>query len=152
MMAENKNVETTKIREDLNDMVKDISFTKVKTRYNERKVVLVTLFNDEVIEFRDTENIYDLFMAYRKTGHGNGNDFIKSKKLVEESKVGSLDLLDGQVDEKTGTYVCVLFELEDGYKCRFFPSDRYTGRRMIDIYYTSFKDQQKQNKVTVKSN
>lgn len=139
MMTENK----TMIREDLNDMVKDISFTKVKTRYNDRKVVLVTLFNDEVIEFKDTENIYDLFMAYRKTGHGN--DFIKSKELVEEAKSGTLDILDGQVDENTNTYVCVLFELQDGYKCRFFPSDRYTGRRMIDLYYTSFKEQQKQN-------
>ena len=139
MMAEIK----TKIREDLNDMVNDISFKKIKTRYNERNVAVVTLFNDEIVEFKDSEGLYDLFMAYRKTGHGN--EFIKNKMLVEEAKAGSMDILDGQVDDDSSTYICVLFELEDGHKYRLFPSNKYTGRRMIDLYYNDFKEKQKQN-------
>lgn len=144
-MTEVKNVENIKIREDLNDIVKDISFKKIKTRYNERNVAQVTLFNDEVVEFKDSEGLYDVFMAYRRTGR---TDFIKSKRLVEEAKSGSVDILDGQVDEELSTYVCVLFEIIDDEnivrKYRLFPSRRYSDRRIIDIYYKEFKKQQAQ--------
>lgn len=140
--------EMIKIREDLNDMVKDISFKNIKTRYNERKVAVVTLFNDETVEFKDSEGLYDLFMAYRKTGH---EKFIKSKMLVEEAKTGAVDILDGQVDDELSTYVCVLFELENGRKYRLFPARKYADRSIIDLYYENFKAQQKQNATAKKA-
>lgn len=146
-MNENLNV---KVREDLNDMVSDISFKKIKTRYNERKVTQVTLFNGEVIEFKDSEGLYDLFMSYRNIGE---TDFIKSKRLVEETRSTAVDITDDQVDESTGTYICVLFELKNGKIYRLFPSRKFTDRGIIDNYYNLFKKkqaEQKQQKQQVK--
>lgn len=139
--------EVTKVRNDLNDMVKSIEFKRVTTRYNSRDIARVTLFNNEVVEFKDTEGLYDLFMAYRNIGKSN---FIKSKTLVEEVKNGIVDILDGQVDENTNTYICVLFELENGQKYRLFPSRRYVDRKIIDLYYEQFKQQKAQAKIVQK--
>ena len=69
-----------KIREDLNNIVKDIKFGLVKTRYNERKVCSVSVFNGDTIEFSDTEGLYDMIATHKKLGM----DCIKSKQLVEE--------------------------------------------------------------------
>lgn len=135
-----KKMETVKLREDLNDMVKSIEFKRIKTRYNSRDVAVVTLFNDETIEFKDSEGLYDLFMTYRKVGQTN---FIKSKKMVEEYKSGSVDIIEDQ-DEQTNTYVCVLFELINGQKYRLFPARRFVDRKIIDLYYDLFKKQKKQ--------
>ena len=52
-----------KVREDLNDIVKDIKFGLLKTRYNERKVCTLTVFNGDTIEFSDTEGIYDMILT-----------------------------------------------------------------------------------------
>ena len=139
-----------KIREDLHDIVKSIEFKKIKTRYNERFVAVVTLFNDEVVEFKDTQGLYDLFIAYRKTGYG---DFIKSKTLVEEFYTSSADITEIASEEKnTGTYICVLFELSDDTKYRLFPARKYTDRKIIDLYYNLFKKKQKEQQAQTKQN
>lgn len=138
--------ETIKVRNDLNEMVKSIEFKRIKTRYNFRDVAVVTFFNDETIEFKDSEGLYDLFLAYRKVGQSN---FIKSKKLIEEYKSGSVDIIEDQ-DEQTNTYVCVLFELENGQKYRLFPARRYVDRKIIDLYYDLFKKNKKQVQVVQK--
>ena len=133
-------IEMVKLRNDINEMVKSIEFKRIKTRYNFRDVAVVTFFNDEIIEFKDSEGLYDLFMAYRKVGQTN---FIKSKKLIEEYKSGSVDIIEDQ-DEQTNTYVCVLFELDNGQKYRLFPARRYVDRKIIDLYYDLYKKNKKQ--------
>lgn len=138
--------EIVKLREDINDMVKSIEFKRIKTKYNFRDVAVVTFFNNEVVEFKDSEGLYDLFLAYRKSGQ---NNFIKSKKLVEEYKTGAVDIIEDQ-DEQTNTYVCVLFELTDGQKYRLFPARRYVDRKIIDLYYNLFKTNKKQSQVVQK--
>lgn len=132
--------EMVNLRNDINEMVKSIEFKRIKTRYNFRDVAVVTFFNDEIVEFKDTAGLYDLFMAYRKVGQTN---FIKSKKLIEEYKSGSVDIIEDQ-DEKSNTYVCVLFELADGKKYRLFPARHYVDRQIIDVYYDSYKKMKKQ--------
>ena len=134
-------IEMEKLRNDINEMVKRIEFKRIKTRYNFRDVAVVTFFNDEIIEFKDSEGLYDLFMAYRKVGQTN---FIKSKKLIEEYKSGSVDIIEDQ-DEQTNTYVCVLFELDNGQKYRLFPARRYVDRKIIDLYYDLYKKNKKQS-------
>ena len=132
--------EMVKLRNDIDEIVKSIEFKRIKTRYNFRDVAVVTFFNDEIIEFKDSEGLYDLFMAYRKVGQTN---FIKSKKLIEEYKSGSVDIIEDQ-DEQTNTYVCVLFELDNGQKYRLFPARRYVDRKIIDLYYDLYKNNKKQ--------
>lgn len=140
MMMEKKSLE---IRKDLNDMATSIEFKKIKTKYNERNVAVVTLFNGEVVEFKDTEGLYDLFNSFRKIGK---KDFLVSKKLVEELRSSSEDVSSDEVDEATGTYVCVLFELANGKKYRLFPARKFVDREIIDNYYWLFKEKQKQAK------
>ena len=144
-MTEVKNVETTKIRTDLNDMVTNIELKKISTRYNSRNVAIVTLYNGETLEFKDSEGLHDLFMAFRKTGH---KDFIKTKELIEAESTGSDDIADvesEQLNANTKTYICVLYTLANDEKYRLFPSGRFV-RKMIDLYYDKFKEQQKQEK------
>ena len=69
-----------KAREDLDKIVKDIKFGVVKTRFNERKVCVVTMFNNDTIEFSDNEGLYDLIFTYKKLGL----NCVKTQKLVEE--------------------------------------------------------------------
>ena len=63
-----KVLEDTKVREDLNDMVKSIKFFHDKTNFGFRSGCNVTLFNGKVVEFRDNENLYDLFASYVEKG------------------------------------------------------------------------------------
>lgn len=130
------------IRKDLNDMVKNIVLKKVKTRYNERNVCLVTLWNGTEIEFKDSEGLLDLFTSYKKCNKFEG--LIKSRKLVEEEK--SESVVDSVVDEQTGTYVCVLFELSNGKTFRLFLNRPYIDKLVIDNYYDLWKSQQKETK------
>lgn len=127
------------VRTDLNEMVKNIQLKKVKTRYNERNVCEVTLFNNEVIEFKDSEGLYDLLSSFRKSG--KFENLIKSRKLVEEEKNDAV--IDGVVDEQTGTYVCVLYELSTGRSFRLFLNRPYIDKLVIDNYYDLWKGQQK---------
>ena len=133
-------MEKIKVRKDLNDMVDNIEFKKIKTKYNERNVAVVSLFNGETIEFKDTEGLYDLFNSFRKCGK---KDFLVSKQLVEEERIASADLASDDVDEITGTYICVVFELFNGKKYRLFPSRKFVDRAIIDNYYDLFKEKQK---------
>lgn len=121
-----------KIREDLNDMVKDIKFVKIKTRYGDRVVCNVTLFNNEIIEFSDKDGVYALFTSYLKCGETN---FIKSKELVEEYKKND----EGEI---VGSYICVKYTLKDDSVYRFFVS-RFTSLKILDNYYNLFKKQVK---------
>lgn len=132
---ENQVATELKIREDLKEMVKDIRFKHIETKFGERNVCNVILFNDEVIEFRDSEGVYDVFKSYTKCGE---RDFIKSKALVEEYRKDD----EGNV---IGTYVCVLYELTDGTKYRLFVT-KFTSNKILDNYYRLWKSKQKTNK------
>lgn len=132
-----------KLRKDLNDIVLSIGLKKIKTRYNERNVCLVQLFNGETVEFKDSEGLYDLFMSYKKCG--KVENLVKSRQLVEEFRTDSS--IDGIIDESTGTYICVLYELNDGSKFRLFPN-RFVDLRIIDNYYNLYKEQKSQKNKT----
>jgi len=126
--TENKAVVTAKIREDLERIVKDIKFGLLKTKYGERKLCTVTVFNGDTIDFVDTEGLYDMIATYKKLGL----PCVASKKLVEEMPKNPSD------ETKDGTYVCVLVTLVDGKEFRLFPSRRADKVR-IDAYYTAYK-------------
>ena len=117
-----------KVREDLNDIVKDIKFGLLKTRYNERKVCTLTVFNGDTIEFSDTEGIYDMILTHKKLGL----ECIKSTKLVEDIQKNPTD------EDKDPLFVCVLVTLVDGKEFRLFPSRR-ADRVRIDAYYNAKK-------------
>ena len=117
-----------KAREDLDKIVKDIKFGVVKTRFNERKVCVVTMFNNDTIEFSDNEGLYDLIFTYKKLGL----NCIKTQKLVEEIQKNPSD------ENKEPLYICVLITLEDGKEFRLFPTRRADKLR-IEAYYTAYK-------------
>ncbi len=125
-------MENFKIREDLNSIVSDIKFKSNKTNYGIRNVCNVILFNDKVIEFRDTDNLYELFQSYVDIGE---TDFIKSKELVEEYKKNA----EGEIE---GTYICVKYTLKDGSVYRLFAT-KFNSNKMIDNYYKFYKQQKK---------
>ena len=125
-------MENFKIREDLNSIVSDIKFKSNKTNYGIRNVCNVILFNDKVIEFRDTDNLYELFQSYVDIGE---TDFIKSKELVEEYKKNA----EGEIE---GTYICVKYTLKDGSVYRLFAT-KCNSNKMIDNYYKFYKQQKK---------
>lgn len=118
-----------KIREDLNNMVKDIQFGTEKTRYGAvKKNCYVTLFNKDVITFADSEGICDIISTFNKFG----KKCVASKKLVEEIKNNSMD------EEELSTYMCVLVTLVDGQEFRLFPSNR-ADRIRLNAYYDAYK-------------
>lgn len=121
-----------KIREDLNEMVKEIKFKHIVTKFGERNVCNVTLFNDEVVEFKDADSFYDVLKSYAKCGE---KDFIKSTKLVDEFKKD-------EEGNNVGIYTCVLYELKDGTVARLFPT-KFNARVILNNYYNFFKKQQK---------
>ena len=116
------------VRKDLNEIVKNINFKKIKNKFGERNVCNVTLFNDEIIEFKDSENLYELFQSYIKCGE---TDFIKSKELVEEIKT------DDEGNE-VSTYICVKYTLTDDSIYRLFVT-KYNSNKIIDNYYKLYK-------------
>ena len=132
-----------KVRADINDMVKSIGFVHEKTRYGEIVYCAVKLFNGEVIKFKDSEGLYDLFRSFKGL---DVKDFIKSKRLVEEVKTSKVDLIDGEEDDGFYTYLCVIYDLADGSSYRLFPMRMYVDRKILDNYYQSWKKQQKQGK------
>ena len=124
------------VREDLNDIVKNIGFKTIKnSKYGDRHVCNVTLFNDEVIEFRDSDGLYDLFQSYVKCGI---KDFIKSRELVEEVKTND-------EGESESTYICVKYTLNDDSVYRLFVS-RFNSNKIINNYYNLYKKLKKQTK------
>lgn len=139
-----------KIRKDLNEMVSSIQLKKLKTRYNERNVCLVTLFDKQEVEFKDADGLYDLFQSYKKCGKFEG--LILSKTLVEEEKTASV--ADDIVDEATGTYFCVLYKLSTGREFRLFLNRPYIDKLIIEnsyeVYKTKKKEEQPQSKPQVK--
>lgn len=128
-------MEEIKIREDLNNIVKGIKFGLVKTRYNERKVCAVTMYNGDVVEFADTEGLYDMILTHKKLGL----ECVKTTKLVEEIQKNPTD------EVKNPTFVCVLVTLFDGTEFRLFPNKRADKLR-IDAYYTAYKQANNPNK------
>lgn len=115
------------VRENLNDMVKEISIKRIHSKFGDRDVCFVKLFNDEVVEFKDKDGLNDLLHSYDKCGISNA---VVSKKLVEELKLDE----EGQA---TGTFVCVAYELVDGAVYRMFVS-RFSSLKIIDNYYNLF--------------
>ena len=138
-------MEKSKVRKDLNEMVSKIEFGAVKGKYGTNYIATVTLFNGETVEFADRDGgVYALLDSYRKCGV---SDFLVSKKLVEEEYQSSSDITGDEVDEATGTYICVEFALKDGTKQRLFPKRKYVDRKIIDNYYGLFKQRQKEQKL-----
>ena len=123
----NKAVE---VREDLNDMVRSINFRTISSRFGDRHVVDVTLFNGKVVEFKDDKKLFEICMSFKDIGD---TEFIKSKKLVEEMNVNE----DGEV---LGTYICVRYELCDGTKVVLFATDSFSTRKILDNYYKLYKE------------
>ena len=123
----NKAVE---VREDLNDMVRSINFRTISSRFGDRHVVDVTLFNGKVVEFKDDKKLFEICMSFKDIGQ---TEFIKSKKLVEEMNVNE----DGEV---LGTYICVRYELCDGTKVVLFATDSFSTRKILDNYYKLYKE------------
>lgn len=123
----NKAVE---VREDLNDMVRSINFRTISSRFGDRHVVDVTLFNGKVVEFKDDKKLFEICMSFKDIGE---TEFIKSKKLVEEMNVNE----DGEV---LGTYICVRYELCDGTKVVLFATDSFSTRKILDNYYKLYKE------------
>ncbi len=122
----------TKIREDLNDIAKDIKMALVKTRYRERKLCVVTVFNGDTVEFSDNDGLYDAVMTARKLGV----DCVKNYKLVEEIQKNPTD------ENKDPTYICVLATLVDDKEMRLFPAN--LGEKMrINAYYQAYSKTKK---------
>lgn len=119
------------IREDLNDCVREIGFKTEKTSFGKRVFCRVTFFNNEVVDFKDSDGIFDLFQSYQKIGE---TDFIKSKELVEEQK-----------KDEEGLFVCVKYTLKDGSEYRLFPI-KFAHTKIIDNYYKDYKNKKKVEK------
>lgn len=118
-----------KIRDDLNNIVKDIQFGIEKNRYgNEKKVCSIVLYNNDTITIADTEGICDIISTYGKLG----KKCIGSKKLVEEIRKNFTE------EDKSPTYMCVLVTLIDGSEFRLFPSNRADKIR-LNAYYEAYK-------------
>ena len=131
-----ENIKTNKdvvVRADLNDMVKSINFRTISSRFGDRHVVDVTLFNGKVVEFKDDKKLFEICMSFKDIGE---TDFVKSKKLVEELNIND----DGEV---LGTYICVRYELCDGTKVVLFASDSFSTRKILDNYYKLYKETHK---------
>ncbi len=126
-----------KVRADLGKMVKSIKLRSETNKYGERAVCIVTLFNNETIQFNDTDGVYDLLKSYKLSGE---QGYIKSMELVECVKNGEVDLLDFVAEDDTSTYICVLFTLSDGSSYRLFPAKKFVARKMIDNYYKQWKN------------
>ncbi len=124
------------VREDLNEMVKNIGFKTIKnTKFGDRHVCIVTLFNGEEIEFKDSDGLYEICNSFIKCGL-EVKDYIKSKVLVEELKKD-------ENDEVVGKYVCVKYTLktDDGYRdYRLFVA-KFSSLIIIDNYYKLYKKQ-----------
>lgn len=116
-------MEEIKVRTNLNEIVKEIALKKVKTRYAEHKICEVKFKNNEVVEFADTEGLYDLNTSYKRAG----KDAFKTVKLVEEIQAVV-------EDEKDPKYICVAFECINGETYRLFPSKR-TDKARINLFY-----------------
>lgn len=127
--------EELKIREDLNKIFLSAKFKTIETKYNKRVVCNVTLFNNEVIEFKDSDGVFELFQSYHKSGQ---RDFIESTKLVDE-------ISKEKDDKEPRLYTCLLYTLKDGSKYRLFPT-KFISNKIIDNYYNLYKSQQKINK------
>ena len=122
-----------KIREDLGEIVKNITFKLIKGRYSDRKVIAVELKpfgsmkQGNVINFSgtDVDGLFDLDSTARKLGR----KVVKSMALVEELKK---DVEEG----KNPVYVGILVVLEDGSEFRFFPNR--TDKMIIDLFYDEY--------------
>lgn len=123
-------MEKIEIRENLNDMVKKIELKRITSKFGDRDVCNVTLFNDEVIEFKDKDGLYDLLASYKKCGI---DDAVISKRLVEEIKTND-------EGEAQGKFVCVAYELNDGSVYRMFVS-KFASLKIIDNYWGLFTSQ-----------
>lgn len=123
------NEKELKVREDVNEMVKEIKFKVAKTKYGDRVTCNIRLFNDEVIECPDSDGVFPVLKSFAQAGV---KDYMKTPRLVEEiSKEG------------TSTYFCVLYELADGTTFRLFPSNR-NAKLILNNYYNLFKRLQSQ--------
>lgn len=127
--------EELKVREDLNKIFVGAKFKVIENKYGKRVVCNVTLFNNEVIEFKDSDGVFELFQSYLKSGQ---KDFIESTKLVEE-------ITKENEDKEPRLYICLLYTLKDGSKYRLFPT-KFISNKIIDNYYNLYKLQQKTNK------
>ena len=130
------------VRKDLNCIVKGVQLSNVKTRYATRPVCRVTFFNGDTMDFNDRDGLLKLLSVYRKGGVDVSKDVVESVQLVEELRTDDIVLSDGEFDETSNTYICVLYTLKTGRKFRFFVDGR-VNLDIINFYYDQWKKQQK---------
>lgn len=135
VVNEKVNESEFKIRKDLNEIVKKIKLLPIKTNFGTRNVCNVVLFNDVTVEFKDTDNLVQLFQSYVDKGE---TDFIKSKELVDEYKKDEEGVI-------VGTYICVRYTLNDGAVYRLF-ARHFSSNKLIDNYYDLYKKSKNSNK------
>ena len=108
-------MEKIEVRNDLNEIVKSINFVEVKSSYGTRHPLRIRLDDGTAqgksLEIRDKDGVYDAIQSYVTLGE---KDFIKSKQLIEETKVD-------EEGNESSKYVCIKYELNDGNVFRFFP-------------------------------
>ena len=133
-------MEKVALRTDLNEMVASIGLKVLKTKYSERPVCQVTLFNGVVVNFKDENGLCDLVSMYRRLGH-DISEVVKSKKLIEDYSTGTLD-----EDNKDGKYFCVVYELKDGDKFHLFPDRKFVDKKILNLNYEAWKQAKKEQK------
>lgn len=134
LKIEEKQNQKSIIREDLNSIVSKFNFVTNRTRYGENILLKITFFNDEVLTISDKDGIYKLIQSYKRLNNGK---ILKSVKLVEEYKTGDVGLLEDD-ENKSDTYISIVFEFNDGEKYRMFFSRR-ADLKIVDNYYKEFK-------------
>ncbi len=134
MKVEEKQNQKSIIREDLNSIVSKFNFVTNRTRYGENILLKITFFNNEVLTISDKDGIYKLIQSYKRLNNGK---ILKSVKLVEEYKTGDVGLLEDD-ENKSDTYISIVFEFNDGEKYRMFFSRR-ADLKIVDNYYKEFK-------------
>lgn len=134
LKVEEKQNQKSIIREDLNSIVSKFNFVTNRTRYGENILLKITFFNDEVLTISDKDGIYKLIQSYKRLNNGK---ILKSVKLVEEYKTGDVGLLEDD-ENKSDTYISIVFEFNDGEKYRMFFSRR-ADLKIVDNYYKEFK-------------
>ncbi len=142
------------VRKDLNEIVKGIQLTNVKTRYSTRPVCRVTLKSGDKLDFNDKDGLLKLLGVYTKNGL-KIEDVVESVQLVEEVRTDDVILSSGEFDEDKNTYICVLYVLKPqegqktGRKFRFFVDGR-VNLDIIDFVYNQYKKQEKASSKTDK--
>ena len=137
-----------KIREDLNKITKGFQLLNLKGKYATKPVCRVTFYNGDSLDFNDKDGLLKLLSAYQKMGVDVKKFVVESTSLVEERRTDSIVLDEGEFDETSDTYICVLYVLKPmegqgaGRKFRFFVDGR-VNLDIINLYYNNYEEYNK---------